>query len=291
MSRRGRFRANVLHLDDVGTGYPSDDPHFHDHLILAEGDSWFSVGGFPPTNLLHGLRFRKHTMVVSCAQPGDTIGNMAQIAKNALFERALSVRFGYDWDVILLSGGGNDLIDNAGRIVLGPDRRRPKYSSDPDRYISKPNLKEVLDVIKAGYRSLAAARDSADSRVNGVPMLAHTYDYAVPRNEPARFFGFDLQGPWLYRAFTDRDVPTELWIPLARLLMDRLAETLLGLQAGRQRIAHFHVVDTRDTLTPPGLDDVGPTTYWLNEIHPNFEGYAKLGRQIERERLYGLLYP
>jgi hypothetical protein len=96
MSRRGSIRANVLRLEDIGVGgFPSSDPVFHDHMILAEGDSWFSIGGKPPTNLLYGLRFRKLTMVVSCAKPDDTVKNMAQITKNALYKRALSQKFGY----------------------------------------------------------------------------------------------------------------------------------------------------------------------------------------------------
>jgi len=291
MSRRGKFRANVLRLADVGahTGIPSSDPFFHDHLILAEGDSWFSIGGFPPTNLLYGLRFKTHTMVVSCAEPGDTILNMAKLTRNAQYKRALS-RNGYPWDLILLSGGGNDLIDAAGKIVRKPSERRPRNPSTVEGYVKKSVLAGILKDVKQGYRDLAAVRDRPQSQAQGKPIVTHTYDYATPRNEPARFVSFPLLGPWLYKAFTENEVPMEQWLPLARYLIDALAQAIESLQKGNNRITNFHVVDTRGTLTPPRINDIGPTTHWLNEIHPNHDGYSILGKKIEREKLYGLLY-
>ena len=291
MSRRGSVRANVLRLDDIGTdGFPSDDPAFHDHMILAEGDSWFSIGGFPPTNLLYGLRFRKMTMVVSCAKPGDTMINMAKLVKNHHFKRALSKNFGYDWDLILLSGGGNDLIDAASTVVRGPNERRPKYPTKPESYIKKATLNEVLKSVQSGYRKLADLRDQPQGKANGKPIVTHTYDYVTPRNEPARFIGFPVLGPWLYKAFVDNDVPRDMWLSLARTLIDALADAIISLQKGTAKIPNFHVVDTRGTLTLPGMNDIGPTTHWLNEIHPNHDGYAKIGRKIEKGKLYKLLY-
>ena len=50
--------------------------------ILAEGDSWFSIGGFPGSNLLFPLRLPRPAILVSLAQPGDTIRRMSSIASN-----------------------------------------------------------------------------------------------------------------------------------------------------------------------------------------------------------------
>lgn len=291
MSRRGSVRANLLRLEDIGSGeFPSTDPTFHDHLILAEGDSWFSIGGFPPTNLLYGLRFRKMTMVVSCAEPGDTLVNMAKSSKNKLYRRALSKKFGQDWDLLLLSGGGNDLIDAAGKVIASAQKRRPINPKKPEGYVDKTELKKVLTQVTKGFRALAAIRDGAQSRAKGKPIVTHTYDYVTPRNEPARFIGFKLLGPWLFKAMNDNDVPKDMWIRLSKYLIDELAKTILSLQKGPKKIPNFHVVDTRGTLTESDLDDIGPTTHWLNEIHPNHDGYSEIARVIEREKLYKLLY-
>jgi hypothetical protein len=85
-------------------------------------------------------------------------------------------------------------------------------------------------------------------------------------------------------------VPTAMWAPLARLLIDKLAKAILSLQQGSDKIENFHVVDTRDTLKPPDIDEIGPTRHWLNEIHPSYERYLKVGRRIELQKLYKLLY-
>ncbi len=292
MGRRGSIRANVLRLDDIDPAgdFFASDPDHHDNLILAEGDSWFSIGGFPPTNLLYGLRFRKHTMVVSCAEPGDTIKHMAEIVNNKLYRRALSKTHGYDWDMLLLSGGGNDLIDAANNIVLAPAKRSSAEPANPSGYVNHEKLGKLLARIESGYRKLADQRDSAQSRSQGKPIVTHTYDYITPRNEPARFFGFPLSGPWLYKAFNNRKVPQKDWIALADYLIDSLADSILGLQNGSNKISNFHVVDTRNTLTRAKLQDFGPTTHWLNEIHPNHDGYKEIGRKIERGKLYEILY-
>jgi lysophospholipase L1-like esterase len=291
MGRRGRFRANVLPVGEVDphADFPSNDPTFFDHLLLAEGDSWFSIGGFPPSNLLYGLRFRRRTMVASCASPGDTVTRMAEIARNEQFTAALS-RDGFPWTLILLSGGGNDLIGGARGVVLAPEARSLTARPEPADYCDEQALRRLLDGVDRGFRTLAARRDAADSPARGRPIVTHTYDYPTPRNEPARFAGFALLGPWLHPAFEDAAIPERDRIPLAGYLMDRLAETILGLARGPGAIGSFHVVDTRGTLTPARPTDIGPTTHWLNEIHPTADGYGELARRIERERLYPLLY-
>ena len=286
--RLGRFRPTLLLLDDVGAdnSFPSSDPFFNDKLILAEGDSWFSIGGFPPANLLGGLRFKSSTLIASCASPGDTIVRMANLERNRFYKQALSPR-GHAWDMILLSGGGNDLIDDAHKIVKPRRSRSPRDPSEVDGYVNKKELKTCMNKISAGYMTLAELRDGPRSPAQHKPILTHTYDYATPRNEPAKFVGFPLLGPWLYKAFTAQEVPRDYWIDLAKHLMDALAETILSLQAD---IDDFHVVDTRKTLVPAGIDELGQTKHWLNEIHPNHEGYEALGRVIAREKLYRLLY-
>ena len=141
---------------------------------------------FPPTNLLYTLRFKRLTMVVSCAAPGDTITSMSNIARNIQYKEPLS-RNSYAQDAILLSGGGNDLFDRAATILTNPNRR-----------------------------TLANRRDAAAGRVKGCPIVTHTYDYATPRNEPARFIGFPLLDPWLFGALSGAEVPVDRWIDGSR---------------------------------------------------------------------------
>jgi hypothetical protein len=58
-------------------------------MILADGNSWFSIGGFPPTSLLYGLRFRVLTwlFVVQAWRYGH---HKAEITRTALYRRVLA---------------------------------------------------------------------------------------------------------------------------------------------------------------------------------------------------------
>ncbi len=273
---RGTFRPSIETWRDYinDQGFPS----FPDQNLLAEGDSWFTISGLPAYNLLFELRFRKQTRIVSCALPGDTIKHMSEIVKNAQLRAALGAGGGR-WDAILLSAGGNDLIDAADEILL-PKARRTATPQGPRDYCDGPRLDNLIKEIQDGYRRIADARDAPGAAARGVPMLTHTYDYATPRNAPARFF-FGHLGPWLFAALKDREVPSADWVPVADYLTDALAEGILALTSGGNVIPAFHVVDTRHSLTRAGRKDRGDSHDWQNEIHPNGGGYEKLARRIE----------
>ncbi|NCA72475.1 MAG: SGNH/GDSL hydrolase family protein [Sphingobacteriia bacterium] len=278
MPRRGRHRPSVVtwreYLRQVfdHEGFPT----FPDHNLLAEGDSWFTISGVPPYNLLYELRFRKHTRIVNCGSPGDTIVSMASIARSQQLREALSPGI-KRWDAILLSGGGNDLINAAGKIIL-PKSDRPTNPRNPVDYCNPAEFGALLDDVQDGYRRIAAMRDVPRGPSRGVPIIAHTYDYATPRDAPAIFGSL---GPWLHRAFNDREIPPEDRVALADDLTDRLAERLLELADGTNRIPDLHVVDTRGTLTRAALGHRGDSHDWQNEIHPNGGGYEKLAKRIE----------
>src|SRR5258705_5714150 len=87
--------------------------------LLAEGDSWFAwahLNLHPSSNILEQLKFRDSTVIVSLAYTGDVIRNMSDESNFHLdFELQ-----GQRYHAILLSGGGNDLID-----ALHPDNGQP----------------------------------------------------------------------------------------------------------------------------------------------------------------------
>jgi len=259
-------------VDDSGL------PSFPDLNLLAEGDSWFTINGLPPSNLLFKLRFRKATRIVSCALPGDTIKHMAQIVSNPHLKQALGAS-GQRWDAILLSGGGNDLIDAAAEILL-PKDRRPTNPTRPEEFCDMPKLRALVKDIQDGYRRIAGLRDLPGAAGRGVPILTHTYDYATPRDAPARL-GIAHLGPWLSKALTKREVLPAHWVRISDFLINTLAEGILALAAGPTAIPGFHVVDTRGALIRADLDTQRKSNDWLNEIHPTAGGYDKLAKRIE----------
>src|SRR5688572_17549892 len=85
--------------------------------LLAEGDSWFTLGTLnlaQGTNVLLELQFKQKNAVMSWAYPGDTLQRMVKGINDPDFDRALWNRKGGNfasfWEGVIISAGGNDLI-------------------------------------------------------------------------------------------------------------------------------------------------------------------------------------
>ena len=136
---RGRFRAKVLTWDDIkrdADAFPDSDPDRYHQKILSEGDSWFTLGGIPTSNLLFELRFHEPTMIVNITIPGDTMVHISRLSDNDQIRQTLG-RDGLAWNAILLSGGGNDLVDNANDILLSLEERPAENMSSVEEYCHK----------------------------------------------------------------------------------------------------------------------------------------------------------
>lgn len=276
--------AHVVTLDDLRqserTAANPDDPTYR-YRILAEGDSWFSIGAIPSSNLLFELQFKDPTIILNLAYPGDTIEHMSSLAANPdLLRLTFNQRFGYEWDLILLSGGGNDIIDQAGVIL---SRQSVNSSTVVEDYIDAGALNACLKTIRKGYEQVVAIRDKKGGLNRDKPIVLHAYDYAVPRNAPARFLFAGVLGPWLYSVMMQRGVPKPMQIPIAKYLIDKLSETLLGLADKSTGLPNVFVVNTLGTLTPSSPNSTGNSGDWLNEIHPNMQGYRKLAEKMAFE--------
>lgn len=233
-----------------------DDPFLTEALLdshftrryLAEGDSWFSLGGWTG-NLLMALD-DPDTLIVNCGSPGDRLGDMGR----GLFARALIASDGVrPWDAILLSGGGNDLLAGCGAFIV-PDPAGPiSFDALSDCLASvEHHLLRILVLCRAGQP--------------GVPVYLHTYDHPPV----SRRWGFWQMGPWVAPVLRQAGVHRQRWDDLAAMLIDNLAE-LSHKVAGRW--PGVHVVETRGMLC---ADD------WQNEIHPKQRGYHQLARRWRR---------
>lgn len=283
---RGRWRPHVTSWDDFAGEHPVDDPVFYNYKILAEGDSWFTLGGIPTSNILFSLRFKKSTIIASCAQPGDTVVRMSDILNNRSYFDACTNN--YKWDAILLSCGGNDLIKKAGEIIQTKKKVTDSREESASDYCNESVLSSIIIEIQDGYRKLASIRSNARSSVQDTPIIVHTYDYPTPRNSPARFFSIGLQGPWIYNALTKSKVPDKHWLALSDYLIDRLADGILDLANGPERIPNFYAINTRGLLKRAKPGTLGMSNDWLNEIHPTQRGYRKISAQIS-ETIHALL--
>ena len=247
-------------------------------VILAEGDSWFSYGSTKFRNLPSALELPDPTCVLNIAEPGDTLRRMHETTRNPEFYFYLRNKSGRRWNAILLSGGGNDLID---AIWNERDQRseilvRP---ADPSR-IDASTLRSVVneDALESLFRYLRTnieqivteGRDGGDSESRWVPLFMHTYALVQPRNAPVKFLG---KGPWLFPACQWLGIDNGLWLDLSRLLLGELAACLKSID-----LPNFFVIDTlaETTLIAAEPGSTGHSNDWENEIHPDRRGYRKL---------------
>ncbi len=251
---------------------------------LAQGDSWFSIGSLPPgltSNVLAELELSKSTVVVNCARPGKVLQHMTDTASESAFVRLLSGKLAMKWDAILLSGGGNDLIDAAGVAPSAPAAQRLIATAaergtptSGDAYISAAGWATFESHLGAVFNALIDRRDSGINR--HVPLAFHTYAHLMPRPAPAGL-GF---GPWLAPALTAFAVPATDWLAVSNALIERLGTLLQQLVSARQAAdpaCALHLVDTRTAaLVLAGQTDTGSSGDFLNEIHPTRGGYKKV---------------
>jgi hypothetical protein len=245
--------------------------------LLAEGDSWFSLGSIPGHNLLQELQFEESAVILNLADPGDEVRRMFRrmCDYGGEFAGWMSMRSTYRWDAILLSGGGNDLIA-AFPHLLRKDTGPTVDPTRPDLLVDAAALALLDGYLIESYTGFVNCRDHPASPNAGVPMIVHTYDYPTPNDAPALAFGIPVSGPWIYPQVKDR-LPREAWVPVTDYLLDHVAETLLALPA---RLPNFHVVDTRGTVVRAALGATGASADWENEIHPARGGYRKLAAKF-----------
>jgi hypothetical protein len=268
--------ATFIYPGEIDCTVAEKCPTSYERILLAEGDSWFSFGSVRLDNLLQQLRFEQNTMIVTLAEPGDTIIRMSAIRKNPHLEQQFSNRFGYAHHAILLSGGGNDVIDRAAEII--PPATRKKSANKPAAdYCDLNALRRTLNQVAAGYAEIVALRDRKGvSLCVRKPIIIHTYDYITPRDAPAKFLFFQ-KGPWLYNAMLAAKIPPQRWNDVADFIIDALAEKLLTLP---EILPNVHVVDTRGRMKRAAAASTGVSNDSVNEIHATRGGYQKAARPI-----------
>jgi hypothetical protein len=253
------------------------------YRFLAEGDSWFTIGALNPaknSNLLFEMEFKLSACAINCAFPGDTLQHIGEFLNNQDFKKLLFGRTALIWDGILLSAGGNDLIDAL--QARGPDIALDKRlllladewgdaAQGAVRYVSEPGWKTFERYVEDSLLHIVNMRDRGPSA--GCPIFMH--GYAVPTPRPA---GAGLgAGPWLLPALVAYGIPEAHRIALAREFIGRLASLLSRLAGDTARFANVHMFDsTNIAIIPAQPDSTGSDGDWVNEIHLTWQGYEKI---------------
>lgn len=255
------------------------------YRVLAQGDSWFSLGSLNPfnSNLLFEIETTAQIGAVNCAYPGRTLAYLVDTVKDSAWLRLLNdTSDDWHWDALFYSAGGNDLIGALQATAVDskqPTNRLLLTKTEWDmtlppatRYISEPGWRAFTDHMTYWFNRLVELRDSPKSAARGAPLFIHTYNQPTPRNAPAVA---SLAGPWLFPALRAYEIPSDDWDALADELIARLSAFLRGFAT----LPNVFVFDSSAVpLARARQQEQGADGDWQNEIHPSHSGYRKLGR-------------
>lgn len=231
--------------------------------VLAEGDSWFDYpfplfgGGIVPR-----LEKRLGVPILNMAQAGDEVRFMLGVEQRKLLITHVGegCPAGGPWDVVLFSGGGNDIVDNPMALWI--------RDWDPARaaaeHINQPRFDAALALVRAGYEDLISLRDRLSPATH---LVFHAYDFAIPDGR-----GVCRYGPWLKPAFDLRGFPTRA---AAFAVMKAMLQQFAAMLAKLAQQPKVTLIETQGTLA-------SQTSAWHNELHPakpGFEKFADLFQQ------------
>jgi lysophospholipase L1-like esterase len=267
---------------------PNLDLNQYKYKFLAEGDSWFSIGEFPPwgtSSLLFEMNhgFTDENLVINCARQGDTLSHMHEMWYDNNFTLMLDApNQNYYWDALLLSVGGNDLIDAClvNPQVAYPEKRlllrtdEVPLGSAAAAYISEAGWQAFANYLRINFADLVQRRNNGLNR--NAAIFLHTYSRTTVRKARAGNALFHV-GPWLHKAVTLYGLPEPVWQPLVDILFQRLASLLLSLGNPAQRIFVFDSQNSSVGVVPALPGTAGVSNDFENEIHLTPTGYRKIG--------------
>jgi hypothetical protein len=282
-----RHWRRMLRIDTVGGNVVDTIKAAHEllpeRLVYAEGDSWFDK--FTPipvsgTNLLDAIRTPFLTAVVDVSHVGEEARDMVR-GHQARQTRAMFDLLSFR--AIVLSAGGNDLknvfADLYGAKALADEGVRSAFQPRDLARLARPaSCTELFDDVVGNIGRFVDLRNAAgDAVTRSAPIFVHGYDYLQPRPAGAAVFvGSRIgRGPWLYPSLKAAGLNDTQMRAAADAVVDELNRQLA------LRIAvldNVHVIDQRGLLSPAAPGTTGNDADWLDEIHPNPQGFVRLAR-------------
>ena len=259
MKKRGARRPARKAGKPTEWGPIAAGPSFIPLQILAEGDSWFD---YPPFlrkgGVIKRLERRLGVPILNLAKAGDEVRYMLGVDERKLLAEQLQTGCpaGGPWDVLLFSGGGNDIVDNPMALWV----RDWNPALPPEQNLHQPRFAAALELVRAGYEDLITLRDQLSPSTQ---LVFHGYDYAIP---DGRGVCFNAPEPWLEPTFKLRRFPNRTAMFAVVKEMLRQFAVLLTKLATLPKVTF---INAQGTLPE------GQTDWWHNELHPSQGGFDK----------------
>lgn len=226
--------------------------------ILAEGDSWFDYpvpffgGGLVPR-----LEDSLGVPILNLAKAGDETRFMLGVEQRQLITRHLrdGCPDGRPWEMMLFSGGGNDIVAQPLALWL----HKFKTGVKPAKLLNQARFNSALSLVGAAYEDLIELRDLHSPQTH---LVFHGYDFAIPDGR-----GICHLGPWLKPAFDLHSFPGDMVASseVVREMLTQFAAMLKKLESNPR----VTFVDAQGTLAPV-------STSWHNEMHPSKKGFNQI---------------
>ncbi len=222
----------------------------------------FFGGGIIPR-----LEDRLGVPILNLAKAGDEVRYMLGVEEREVLAKYLTdgSPAGGPWDVLLFSGGGNDIVDNP--MALWVKDWNPALP--PADHIHKARFDAALALVQAGYEDLIELRDQLSPTTH---LVFHGYDFAIP--DGRGICGF---GPWLKPTFQLRKFPARAAMEaVVKAMLQQFAAMLTALSGPTVTF-----INGQGTLVPQ------PSS-WHNELHPARAGFGKFADifQVELKALF-----
>ncbi|MFC6463342.1 caspase family protein [Paracoccus aerius] len=214
-------------------------------LVVAEGDSWWQY----PFLLRDTIDWLSDSCAIFCVSAaGDLLEDMAR--KREYLDAVAETGAG----ILLLSGGGNDLVAGGSLQDYLED-----YDVDlkPTDYL-KPSFPDLLDRAFGYYERIFTEVRNAFPHVH---IICHGYDYPIP-----------AAGKWLGKPMAKRNI---LNPKLQRQIAVHMVDIFnIGLRRVVRRVPGVTYLDLRGTVADH---------QWHDELHPSNEGYRLVAKKFARE--------
>ncbi len=228
--------------------------------VMADGDSWFD---YPEILLTSGgvidhLESISGVDILNTAHYGDSVEQMLGLEKRQRIEALLK---NPGFDILLFSGGGDDIAGDQFCLWLKPDTGGGAAAA-----VDTGRLQEILGIVEDGYRDLINIRDRC---APDCWIVTHSYDFPKPSDK-----GVCGIGPWLKPSLDYRGWKKAAdQFAISKMVLSEFNNLLVALETEQKAAGkNFLHVRTQGTLNP--------RTDWANEIHPNGVGFTKIAKKF-----------